>query len=379
MSGISLEGLSPRYQYLNLFNANGDKVLDESDHLLFRGVESPQAAEKAVTENLEALSALPTLPQMCLTRPSLDVSFSKAHIPKIRDKKTGQERPAITDGDTVKIDQDLNHDGQPDVIRLKGANTTEFGKGPTLASRLKGAEPGAITAWNALTRLFEQVDYRVFVRPERSDRYGRFVSPLFVETSEGYLDIEAYLVHQGLGMVYFVQVEDYQNYFCYLLLQAQAQKSRKGLWSLAEFKDRNDPAGNKLKPLHITSFHPDAAREKGNAEPLHGEYFRIVALSSQPINLADFEVVQRSRGWFSPNEEVLSLPSFVVPPGRTVKVATGGIQTNANPEAELVLSLGMTREFWKNKKDGGACLVIRTKKGKHVIDSSAKYGFDSCP
>jgi endonuclease YncB( thermonuclease family) len=311
--------------------------------------------------------------QTCLERTTLPEGYIELPIAEVTEKRTGKTREAIIDGDTIRVELEDKIAG----VRFKGVNTTEFGKGPTLEARLERAEPGAIKAWEELKGLLAAAGYKVYVRPERLDHYGRFVSQVFVKAPGGkFIDVEAFLVKRGLGMAYFVQVTDPQAYSCLLALQAQAQQERKGLWSLPEFLDRNDPEKKKFKPLHITSFHPKGARDKGIEEPLYNEYFRIVNISGQPINLMDYVIFNKVSG------EKVVLPYFIVPPGRTVKIASGDIETNAdpdNPEKDLVLSLLFKKPFWENKEKygEGTCLIIQDLNSR-TVDASAKYGYEGC-
>ncbi len=368
MSGISLEGLPKRYQYLNLFNINGDKKLDEKDSPLFKGVTTPKQAEKVVMGNLPALSDMPHIPQVCTTAKELPPDYSSTPMSVERS----------VDGDTYKIGADFDGDGKSDSVRIDGVNTTEFGKGPQLRSRLRKAEPGAVEAWEKLKALFEEAKDQVFVTTGRRDSYRRIITQTYLKTKEGYVDLSAVLVQLGMGHAYFVEITDWQQYFCYLMLQAQAKKQGKGIWALPTFTE-TAPKGEKHKPIHITSFHPNARKVGPNEEPLYKEYFRIANTSDRPIDLGNYDILQRYNGFLTVEEDLIPLPRFIVPPGRTVKIATGEIKTNSDPEQDqLVLSLGLEKEFWKNKEDGGACLVIRTKDGQ-VIDSSAKYKFSACP
>lgn len=318
---------------------------------------------------------MPANPDLCLERPVLPEGFIEATIIEVIDKRTGQTRKAITDGDTVKVEMDINGDGVLEmvILRFKGINTTEFGKGPNFESRKAKAEPGAVEAWQALSDLLAQANYKLYVKPERRDHYGRSVSELYVKTSSGsFMDVQAYLAAQGWGMTYFLQVVDEEAYLCYSMLQAEAQMAGKGLWGLKEFKD---PRGDKkLKPLLITSFHPNAAREGGDDEPLKNEYIRIVNISDRPINLMDYRVYNKVSG------KAITLPYFIVPPGRTVKIATGDTRTNSNPddpEKDLVLSLAMDEPFWENRDEGGACLIIQDLDDV-TIDSAARFGVQGC-
>jgi len=317
----------------------------------------------------------PKNPQMCLSVKNLPEGYIEATVAEIVEKKTGIKRRGITDGDTIKLELDINNDGKPDVVRFKGVNTTEFGKGPTLKSRLRGAEPGAISAWKELEELLKQADYKVYVRPEGFDRYGRFISQVFVKSPSGeFINVEAFLASQGLGMVYFVQVTDPEAYSCYLMLQAEAQKAKRGIWDSPEFKDKNDPEGKKFKPFIITSFHPNALRDGGEEEPLYNEYFRIVNTSGRTINLMNYRIYNKVSG------VKIDLPYFMVPPGRTVKIATGDIRTNANPndpEKDLVISLLFEENFWENEEEGGACLIIEDLDG-NTVDFKAMYGYRGC-
>ncbi len=316
----------------------------------------------------EAPFPAPKNPQMCLSIKSLPEGYIEATVAEVVEKRTGIKRRGITDGDTIKLNLDINNDGKPDVVRFKGINTTEFGKGPTLKSRLKKAESGAISAWKELEKLLARADYKVYVRPEGFDSYGRFISQVFVKSPAGeFINVEAFLANQGLGMVYFVQVTDPEAYSCYLMHQVEAQKAKRGLWSLPEFSDKS-------KPFIITSFHPNAVKDRGEEEPLYNEYFRIVSTSDQPFNLMNYRIHNKVSG------VKIDLPYFIVPPGRTVKIAAGDIRTNADPndpEKDLAISLLFEEPFWENEEEGGACLIIEDL-DNNTVDSAAKYDYWRC-
>lgn len=490
-SGLNLDNLLPHYNFLNMFDANHDLVLDGKDHPLFSNVSTPQEAEAIVLANLGPLSQMPGVLSINIASDQLPKNYIKATIATVVEAKTGEKRIAIIDGDTIRLDSDLDHNGKPDGVRFKGVNTPEFGKGPNLKSRKKKADPGAIAAWEQLNALLATVNYEVYVAPEKFDAYGRFVSQVFIKAGDKYIDIEAHLASEGLGMVYFIQIDEakgsYERYISCLLLQAAAQQNKRGLWALPEFQDKNDPKGEGFRLLYITSFHPNAKRDKYSSdflasefggkltveslcqaieadnygidhnsplntlewlneilvtqnfyklwlkkhpdiqldektlklveetkkyrskpfdqlseyqqkkvkllnrllldaayptisprngskdidEPLYNEYIRVVNTSGKPLDLAGYKIFNKVSG------ETIEMPHFILPPGRTLKIASGDIKTNSDPANELVYSLGRTTDFWDEEGVEGVCLVIKNPNGDR-IDSSAKYKYEGC-
>lgn len=363
MSGLALKGLSSAYQYLRIFNANGDKVLDEKDSPVLKDVDTPEEAEKAVTENILTLSEMPQIFQICTTIPELPEGYIQVEV----------EREV--DGDTCIIKGDFNDDGKKDSIRVANYNSTEMGKGPTLEARLRNAEPGAVTAWERLKEKFGEAKGKAYLDPfSKRDSYGRAVSRILTKIKSVLQDLSAVLIWEGMGHGFFVQLEDKEQYFCYQMLQIQAKKAKRGVWKIL---------GD--QPIHITSFHPDARKKVDEGastkdkiiyveEPLDEEYARIANLHYETVDLANFRVLNKVSG------EIIPLPPFLLPPLRTVKLVTGGIETNSDPNRDqLVLSFGRTKPLWENEDEGGACLVIQTKDGQKVITYSAKYKYKGCP
>jgi len=305
----------------------------------------------------------PKHPEYCIIRPNLPANFTQTTV---------QEVNRSVDGDTYIIDADFDGDGKNDSVRVDGINTPEFGKGPTLKSRLRGAESGAIPAWKELKSLFEAANNQAYISTNLRDSYRRLITRTLLKVENGFLDISASLIRKGWGHAYFVDIKDEEQYACYIYLQAQAKQEKIGIWELSTFQ-----RGAEFKSIHITSFHPNAkgainpGTGKYEDEPLFNEYVRIVNTSNAPINMRDYRIYNKASG------KKVDLPYFILPPGRTLKIATGDIKTNSDPKKELVLSLAMDKPFWENKDEGGACLIIEDLDG-NTVDSAARYGYQGC-
>lgn len=101
----------------------------------------------------------------------------------------------VVDGDTVWLDVDLGFRMRARVeFRLYGINTPE----------LVGAERAAGLAARAeLVRLLGLGPLRIVTYKDgRTDKYGRWLATLFVETATGNVDVNASLVRDGFAVPY---------------------------------------------------------------------------------------------------------------------------------------------------------------------------------
>jgi len=276
---------------------------------------------------------------------------------------TEQTVTFAVDGDTYEINADNNNDGKKDRVRVNGINTTEFGKGGDRTNRMKKAEEGAVKAWGSISEIFTQAQNKVFIIFGKQDSYHRTVTSTYANFENHLQNVAAHMMYDGMGHAYFVTIEDPIEYSSMLFLQRVAKTNQRGIWQLSEFAED--------KPIHITSFHSDAKPAGNNEEPLDGEYLRIANTSNEPINLQSYKLYNAVARIAVPFSD------YVVPPGRTVRIVTGVLTTNADPARELVYSLDQSKPFWENENEGGVCAEIVNLTGE-VIDFAAKYGM-KCP
>ena len=125
----------------------------------------------------------------------------------------------VVDGDTVVLEGG-------EKVRLLGINT------PEVAYRNRPAEPGGEAASDYLRALIEGELVRLEYGQERRDKYQRVLAHLFTEAGE---NINALLLSKGLAhaVVKLPNVRLIEQYFS---AEKGAQVSKKGLWSLPQFK-----------------------------------------------------------------------------------------------------------------------------------------------
>lgn len=272
----------------------------------------------------------------------------------------------VVDGDTYKIDGDLDDNGELDSVRVLVINAREMGKGPNLNSRIAGAEWGGDEARILLKDLIEgQI---VYIKAGARDSHKRILSPTYIKYTSpprSFVDISEVMMAEGWGEVFVLDPIEEEMMEHYLALQAWAKTFRLGVWK------RDWP------PLRITSFHADAKADpkSGLVEPLAGEYLRVVNDSLEPQIMGLYYL-------YNPvSERVFRLSGgCVVPPSRTVQIVTGGIRSQCDPEkGQIVLSLGEKSPIWENEDEGGACAAILDYTGENVVTSASKYGYAPCP
>lgn len=348
--GISISTLQTGYRYLYLtkFNTNGDTELNEQDNPVFSNVASPEEAERALI-GLSLRDQYDLITRTIVNVPAVPQNYVEVTVAE------------GVDGDTYKA----TLGSKTFSVRVDEANTTEYGKGGPVESRRERAQTMATDAADRLVELFSETANKVWINANPpKDRYGRSITMTFLQRNGFLQNLSALLILEGQAHTYFVNVDDETRYSSYLFLQEVAKAKGLGLWADPHFKDASEHDG--FKDIHITSFHANA---DGEPDPLDKEYFRLANIASHSINLSNYQVFNKLSG------KTVALPDFEVPPGRTVKIATGNIHTQNNPSTELELSLEQKRELWQNN---GSCLVFRSADGSRIIDFESTRG-QSCP
>jgi micrococcal nuclease len=141
----------------------------------------------------------------------------------------------VIDGDTVIL-EDGRH------IRLIGINTPEIGRNG------KASEPGADAAQKHLQSML-QGHRQTFLKydTEEFDRYKRTLAHLFLPDGE---NIQANLLAEGLAIP--LTIPPNLGYLgCYLHHSNQAIASRRGLWSLQQYK----PLASAILNKNIRGYH----------------------------------------------------------------------------------------------------------------------------
>ncbi len=218
---------------------------------------------------------------------------------------------SVYDGDTFTL-------STGDKIRLKWVNTPER----------KPPEPFAMEA-RALTEAFVSNKEVTLLTegPNPRDGYGRILAG--VRTSEG--DLSEALLRAGLGHL-FVIPPDGRDLAPLIAAQEEARQARRGIWTDEMFQGT----------FHITSFHPNAPGD--DHSNVNGEYMRLCNLSPAPADLGGWRLVDRSGN-------TQRLPSIVVPPGQTVKIASGEGRTGPDDEGQLDVYLGSKTPLWNNEHE----------------------------
>ncbi len=162
----------------------------------------------------------------------------------------------VHDGDTIKL-----NDGR--TVRLIGIDA------PERARRNQPAEPFSSQSTKWLRALLEKnskigLQYGV----ERFDKYGRTLAHLYLTDMS---NIEEKLLREGLATT-FIFPPNVENIECLINAENQAQKLRKGIWSLA--KNRPKYAAN-FKRGDIGFFR------------IHGEVLSVKTIKAGSLLLLD--------------------------------------------------------------------------------------------
>ena len=231
----------------------------------------------------------------------------------------------VYDGDTITL-------ASGDKVRLRGVNTPE----------LKPAEPFGVDARNAAAALIMGKEITLSYGPgDKRDGYGRLVASIRF----GEEDLATMLVAKGLGHVFQIP-PDNLDIATLLQLQDQARQQKLGIWS--------DP--RYAHELHITSFHANGRGE--DARFVNGEYFRVANVSTAPVNLSGYSVLNIDNKRFD-------LPDLVVPAGHTVKILSGKGKHQVDAARQLEAYLGSEGPIFDNKRDR----VTILNKDAEVVDT----------
>lgn len=234
------------------------------------------------------------------------------------------------------------------VIRTTHINT------PELAHGERGQEQGALSAEQLMKALI--LNQFVYIPvPKEFDHYGRaLLEKTFVEDVKKpgtYIDVHVKLVEEGLAHDFEFTGSEEASRKEIIACQEQARAAKKGIW-------KDDPRFQ--GDLHITSFHADVKVE--------GEYLRMVNISSQEIDLADY-VLENCE-----TKERIALPACKIPAGVQVQVWSGKGENQKgrnqteyqNKEnAPLVIYLGKKTDLWK---DSGAMVIVRKVADNKIQD-----------
>lgn len=128
----------------------------------------------------------------------------------------------VRDGDTVQVTTD---EGEKLEVRLDGIDA------PEKAFKGRKAQRFANEATDALRRL--ALNQRVAVDSDHSDKYGRRVGVLWVETENGAIDAGLMQVQLGLARVHPAYLESVPEELrpSYRYAEAIAKSKQRGLWS----------------------------------------------------------------------------------------------------------------------------------------------------
>lgn len=101
----------------------------------------------------------------------------------------------VYDGDTCTIDVDLglNVWMRGEKVRLRGINAPELRKEQLVAGR---------AARDFLRELILEKEVIVRTRKEARGKYGRWIADIFLETENGWLDVNRHLIEAGHAAEY---------------------------------------------------------------------------------------------------------------------------------------------------------------------------------
>ncbi|MCB9663554.1 MAG: thermonuclease family protein [Alphaproteobacteria bacterium] len=238
---------------------------------------------------------------------------------------------SVYDGDTMTLENG-------DKVRLRWVNTPE----------LKPHEPFSDEARAFTERMVHRQVVTLDPSPDGRDGYGRLVAG--VSTPEG--DLSLGLLEAGLAHV-FVIPPDPTDIAPLLAAQERARAARRGIWTTEAYQ----------APLHITSFHANAPGP--DEDNVNGEYLRVANVGPGPVDLTGWAVRTRA------TNQVLPLPSLVVPAGHTVKVLAGVGLLQADPARQLVVHLGSAVPVYA---DEGETVELVDPSGRGVDRRTHKGG-----
>ena len=240
-----------------------------------------------------------------------------------QDPPTTARVVSVYDGDTVTLDTG-------DRVRLAHVNTPE----------LRPLEDFAVEAREATEAFVGNHLVTLGYGPTVRDGYGRLVASIRVNGE----DLAEHLVEQGLAHVFVIPPAG-DDLSALLTAQGRAQSEHLGLWTSPAYTGA----------LHVTSFHANGRGD--DRVDVNSEYFRLVNMTTEPLDLAEYRVSDISGS-------VFDLPHLVVPGGYTVKVHSGVGTDQADPSDQLTVYLGSTWPIWNNDRDR---LTI-TDRGGAVVD-----------
>lgn len=218
---------------------------------------------------------------------------------------------SVYDGDTLTLDTG-------DRVRVSSVNCPEL-KPPEEF----GPEAGALT--RSLTE-GKQVEL-IFTAENPRDVYGRAITGVRV----GDTDVATALLSAGLCHLYVIPPVE-MDLGGLIAAEAEARAARIGIWSLPKYQG----------PLHITSFHPDAA---GNdMENVNGEYFRVANISGSSLDISRFAVKDAGNSAYL-------FPPVTLLPGHTVKVFSGKGEHRDDPAQQVEIYLNSDTPIWNNRYD----------------------------
>jgi endonuclease YncB( thermonuclease family) len=216
---------------------------------------------------------------------------------------------SVYDGDTFTL-------ATGDKIRLKWVNTPE----------MKPEEPYAREAKEFTERFILDESVKLLLDgPNPRDSYGRVLAGII--GPRGNLTEE--LLRNGYGHLFIIP-PDPLDATPLIAAQEEARANRRGIWSTEGFQGA----------MHITSFHANASGD--DTQNVNGEYMRICNVSSAPVDVAGWRLVDRSGASHV-------FPSVVIPPGHTVKVMSGKGLTQPDPIRQLEIYLGSDIPLWNNE------------------------------
>jgi micrococcal nuclease len=145
------------------------------------------------------------------------------HLPPTSQLEDPQPITRVVDGDTLEIELD----GEPETIRVKGVNTPELYSEPPEAWSSQARDFTLSLVGTEIDVIF---DSACGANPLQScrDDYDRLLA--YVRVASG-ADLGAELLERGLARIYIWNNEHFDRRTTYEGLQAAAQSANRGLWS----------------------------------------------------------------------------------------------------------------------------------------------------
>lgn len=229
---------------------------------------------------------------------------------------------AVIDGDVMSLESG-------ERVQLRGV------RAPT------AKEDYGIEARELTRSLVSGQEVVLAVRDDSRDEHGSLVAS--VRSLDG--DLAVSLVERGYAWIDVASSDDL-DLTMLRTAQRAARGARRGVWGTERF----------VGALHITDFVANA--DGDDRENINGELVRICNISEQDTNLQGYTLRDLSGN-------IWTLPSVVVPVGRSVEVRSGTGADQLSPRQPLRIYLGSARPIWNNTEDQA---TLTDRSGK-VVDA----------